>query len=435
MSATNQLWKNAELVPSSEQLLERMLDWSNIKKAARQVTRNKGSAGIDGMETSELPHWLQSNFASFKKSIETNTYRPSPVRMCEIEKIGGGLRELGIPTVIDRMLQQALYQILNPYFDPFFSENSYGFRKGRNPQQAVIAARDFQREGKRYVVDIDLSKFFDRVNHDLLIALIKRKIKDRRIWRLVDLYLKSGVMVGGITSLRLKGTPQGSPLSPLLSNIMLDKLDKELEKRGHSFCRYADDFRIYVHSQKAGERVYESITSFIEKKLKLKINNDKSKVDRSYRRNFLGYGFTSEKRTRLRVPKERLTRLRKKVKQECKHGRGKNVKRFIAETLNPMLRGWSNYYKSVETISFAKVLDKWIRRRLRVIIWRQWKRPWTRYKNIRKAGFSHVEALMSAYNNRGCWWNSGHNYVVLTLNNKLFASLGLVSVESVIVSR
>lgn len=265
--------------------------------------------------------------------------------------------------------------------------------------------------------------------------MIKRKIKDRRIWRLVDLYLKSGVMVGGITSFRLKGTPQGSPLSPLLSNIMLDKLDKELEKRGHSFCRYADDFRIYVHSQKAGERVYESITSFIEKKLKLKINNDKSKVDRSYRRNFLGYGFTSEKRTRLRVPKERLARLSKKVKQECKHGRGKNVKRFIAETLNPMLRGWSNYYKSVETISFAKVLDKWIRRRLRVIIWRQWKRPWTRYKNIRKAGFSHVEALMSAYNNRGCWWNSGHNYVVLTLNNKLFAYMGLVSVESVIVSR
>lgn len=433
MSATNQLWKNEEFVPSSEQLLERMLEWTNITRAARQVIRNKGSAGIDGMEITELSHWLQSNFASLKKTIETGTYRPSPVRVCKIEKIGGGQRQLGIPTVIDRMLQQALHQILNPYFDPTFSENSYGFRKGRNAQQAVIAARDFQREGKRYVVDIDLSKFFDRVNHDLLIALIKHKIKDRRIWRLIDLYLKSGIMEGGITSFRLKGTPQGSPLSPLLSNIMLDKLDKELEKRGHSFCRYADDFSIYVKSQKAGERVYESISTFIEKRLKLKINKDKSKVDRSYRRNFLGYGFTSEKNTRLRVPKERLARLRKKVKQECKHGRGKNVKRFIAETLNPMLRGWANYYKPVETITFARVLDKWIRRRLRVIIWRQWERPWTRYKKIRKAGFTHVEALMVTYNNRSCWWSSSHDYVVLTLNNKLFASMGLVSVEAVIV--
>jgi len=435
MSATNQLWKNAELVPSSEHLLEQMLDRANIQKAAGQVIRNKGSAGTDGMGVSELPHWLQSNYASLKTSIETDTYRPSPVRVCEIEKIGGGLRQLGIPTVIDRMLQQALHQILNPYFDPFFSENSYGFRKGRNTQQAVLAARDFQREGKRYVVDIDLSKFFDRMNHDLLIALIKGRIKDRRIWRLIDLYLKSDVMVGGITSLRLEGTPQGSPLSPLLSNIMLDELDKELEKRGHSFCRYADDFSIYVSSQKAGERVYESITSFIEKKLKLRINKDKSKVDKSYRRNFLGFGFTSEKHTRLRVPKECLSRLRKKVKRECKHGRGKNIKLFIAETINPMLRGWANYYKTAETITFAKVLDIWIRRRLRVIFWRQWKRPRTRYKNIRKAGFSHVEAKMSAYNNRGCWWNSGHKFVVLTLNNMLFAQMGLVSVESVIVSR
>ncbi len=435
MSATNQLWNDIDLVPSSEHLLEQMLDWANIEKSARRVIRNKGSAGVDGMEVSELLHWLESNFASLKTSIETDTYRPSAVRICEIDKEGGGVRQLGIPTVIDRMLQQALHQILNPYFDPFFSEHSYGFRRGRNPQQAAIAARDFQREGKRYVVDIDLSKFFDRVNHDLLIAQIKGRIKDRRIWRLVDLYLKSGVMVGGISSFRQEGTPQGSPLSPLLSNIMLDKLDKELEKRGHSFCRYADDFSIYVRSQKAGERVYESITSFIEKKLKLKINKDKSKVDKGYRRNFLGFGFTSEKRTRLRVPKERLSRLRKKVKRECKRGRGKNIKRFIAETLNPMLRGWANYYKIAETITFARVLDKWIRRRLRVIIWRQWKRPRTRYKNIRRAGFSHVEAKMSAYNNRGCWWNSGHNYVVLTLNNKLFALMGLVSIESVIVTR
>lgn len=434
MSVTNQLWKNAELVPSSEHLLERMLDWGNILKAARQVIRNKGSAGIDGMNVSELLHWLESNYVSLKRSIETGTYRPSPVRVCEIEKAGGGIRQLGIPTTRDRMLQQALYQILNPHFDPFFSDNSYGFRKGYNAHQAVIAARDYQREGKRYVVDIDLSNFFDRVNHDLLIALIKRKIKDRRIWRLIDLYLKSGVMVGSITSPRSEGTPQGSPLSPLLSNIMLDELDKELEKRGHSFCRYADDFSIYVRSRKAGERVYKSITSFIERKLKLKVNKEKSKVDRSHRRNFLGYGFTSEKQTRLRVPKESISRLHTKVKRECRKGRGMNIKLFIAKSLNPILRGWANYYKMVDTHTFAKTLDIWVRRRLRVIYWRQWKRPRTRYKNIRKAGFSHVEAMMSAYNQRGCWWNSGHNFVVLTLNNTMFRRLGLVSVVAVIFS-
>jgi len=435
MSATNQLWTNAELVPSQTRLLEHMMDWQNINKAARRVIRNNGSPGIDRMTVKELPAWLQRNFTQLQTAVLTGVYRPGAVKPKEIEKSGGGKRQLGIPTVIDRMLQQALHQILNPFFEPFFSEHSYGYRPGRNPHQAILAARDYQRAGKRYVVDVDLSKFFDTVSHDVLIALIKQKVTDRRIWRLVDLYLKSGIMMEGVLMPREEGTPQGSPLSPLLSNIILNELDIELEKRGHSFCRYADDFSIYVRSLKSGERVLKSITTFIERQLKLKVNQDKSAVDKGYRRLFLGYGFTSEYRTRLRVPKERILRFRKKMKEEFRRGRGRHMERFIRENLNPKIRGWANYYKLAETITFIKALDKWIRRRLRLIKWRQWKRPRTRFKQIRKAGFSREQAKMAAYNNRGCWWNSGYDYVKLSLPNKLFARMGLISIEAVIARR
>lgn len=435
MSATNQLWTNAELVPSQTRLLEHMMDWQNINKAARRVIRNNGSPGIDRMTVKELPAWLQRNFTQLQTAVLTGVYRPGAVKPKEIEKSGGGKRQLGIPTVIDRMLQQALHQILNPFFEPFFSEHSYGYRPGRNPHQAILAARDYQRAGKRYVVDVDLSKFFDTVSHDVLIALIKQKVTDRRIWRLVDLYLKSGIMMEGVLMPREEGTPQGSPLSPLLSNIILNELDIELEKRGHSFCRYADDFSIYVRSLKSGERVLKSITTFIERQLKLKVNQDKSAVDKGYRRLFLGYGFTSEYRTRLRVPKERILRFRKKMKEEFRRGRGRHMERFIRENLNPKIRGWANYYKLAETITFVKALDKWIRRRLRLIKWRQWKRPRTRFKQIRKAGFSSEQASMAAYNNRGCWWNSGYDYVKLSLPNKLFARMGLISIEAVIAQR
>jgi RNA-directed DNA polymerase len=402
MSAANLLWTDEELIPSREGLLDRMMDRQNIEKAALHVIQNNGSAGIDRMTVKELPAWLKCNFAQLQKAVLTGSYRPSAVKLKEISKPGGGKRQLGIPTVTDRMLQQALHQVMNPFFDPFFSEHSFGFRRGRSTHQAVILARNFQREGKRYVVDVDLSKFFDRVNHDVLIALIKRRITDRGILRLVDLYLRSGIMTEGVIIPRDEGTPQGSPLSPLLSNIMLNELDNELEKRGHSFCRYADDFSIYVSSQKSGERVLESITHFIETELKLKVNQDKSAVDKGYRRVFLGYGFTSEKQTRLRAPKERILRFKKKMKEEFRRGRGKQMERFIREELNPKIRGWANYYNLSETITFAKALDKWIRRRLRLIKWRQWKRPRTRIKYLRKAGCSMEHAVMSACNNRGC---------------------------------
>jgi len=435
MSATNLLWTNAELVPSGKRLLESMMDKANVDKACRHVVRNNGSPGIDRMTVKELPSWLQRNFTQLQTTVLAGTYRPSAVKLKEIDKIGGGKRQLGIPTVIDRMLQQALHQVMNPLFEPIFSERSYGYRQGRSPHQAVLSARNFQREGMRYVVDVDLSKFFDTVSHDVLIALIKRRVGDRRIWRLIDLYLKSGIMAEGVIIQREKGTPQGSPLSPLLSNIMLNELDTELEKRGHSFCRYADDFSIYVRSLKSGERVLRSITSFIENKLKLKVNLDKSAVDKASRRNFLGYGFTSELRTRLRVPKERILRFRKKMKEEFRRGKGRNMERFIRENLNPKIRGWANYYKQAETKNFYKELDVWIRRRLRLIKWRQWIRPSTRFKYLRKAGCTKEQALMSAYNNRGCWWNSGHNFVKLSLPNNLFARMGLISIEAVINQR
>lgn len=435
MSATNQLWTNAELVPSSERLLEGVMEWQNIEKAAQHVIRNNGCPGIDRMSVNELLFWLQQNFNQLHASVLTGRYRPSAVKLKEIEKIGGGKRQLGIPTVIDRMIQQALHQALNPFFEPFFSEYSYGFRRGRSTRQAVIAARNFQREGKRYVVDVDLSKFFDTVNHDVLIALVKRRIVDKRIWRLIDLYLKSGIMTEGVIIPRETGTFQGSPLSPLLSNILLNELDKELEKRGHSFCRYADDFSIYTRSFKSGKRVLNSITNFIEKTLKLKVNQEKSAVDKGYRRNFLGYGFTSQSKTRLRVPKEAIQRFRKKMKEEFRRGRGKNLERFIRSELNPKIRGWANYYKIAETVTFAKTMDIWIRRRLRVIRWRQWKRARTRFKYLRKAGLSKEQAVMSTYNNRGCWWNSGYEFVKFALPNNLFVRMGLVSIEAVIIQR
>jgi len=435
MRATNQLWNPEELVPSSDKLLEQMVERRNIEKAARRVIKNGGCPGTDGMEVKDLPNWLRDNYEEMRVNLLQGNYRSTPVRIEEIVKSGGGVRQLGIPTVTDRMLQQALHQVLNPFFEPFFSEHSYGFRSGRNAHQAVIAARNYQREGKRWVVDIDLRNFFDEINHDVLIALIKKRISDRRIWKLIDLFLKSGVMRGGVTSPRAKGTPQGSPLSPLLSNILLNELDRELEKRGHSFCRYADDFRIYVKSEKAGHRVYQSITNYIERRLKLRVNHNKSKVDKSYRRNFLGYGFTSEKQTRLRVPEESCRRFRQKFKRLLRRGRGMNIGRLIRCFLNPLIRGWINYFKHAETRTFAEVMDKWIRRRLRLVKWRQWKRPWTRYKNIRRAGLSHEQALMAAYNNRGCWWNSGYNYVKFAIPNSLFTKEGLVSMFAVICAR
>jgi RNA-directed DNA polymerase len=433
MSGSNLLWTSAELAPASNNLLEQVVDRRNMVKACRRVVSNGGSPGVDGMSTTVLWEWLQRNHERLAKSLLEGSYRPQPVRLAEIEKPGGGKRGLGIPTVVDRMIQQAMHQVLNPLFDPFFSDSSFGYRKGKSAEQAVLQAQRYMQEGKRWVVDVDLSKFFDEVNHDVLMAKIKRKVTDKQMLKLIDRYLRTGIMQDGVASPRSQGTPQGSPLSPLLSNIILNELDKELERRGHSFCRYADDFVIFVRSEKAAQRVYDSAADFIEKKLKLRINRSKSQIIKYHKLTFLGFGFLPGDQARLKVPKEIQKRFRKKAKLLFRRGRGMNLRWFINKYLNPFLRGWANYYRLCKVKTMAEELDSWLRRRLRLIIWRQWKRPYTRYKRFITAGLDQERALQSAFNGRGPWWNSGGSHMNQAFTNSFFSNLGLVSLFSLIV--
>jgi len=331
--------------------------------------------------------------------------------------------------VQDRLIQQAALQVLSPLFEPDFSSHSYGFRPGRSAHQAVLAAQSYQEAGKRWVVDLDLASFFDEVNHDLLMARVRRKVRDLRMIKLIRSFLNAGVMISGLAQTTDKGTPQGGPLSPLLSNIMLDDLDKELEKRGHSFCRYADDCNIYVGSQQGGERVMDSITGFLEEKLKLKVNRDKSAVARPWTRVFLGYSFTMHQEPKIRVPEKTSRKMREKLKERFREGRGRNVARFIRETLNPLLRGWMNYFRLSQTKGFAEALDGWVRRRLRGIIWRQWKRPGTRFKRLCALGLDVERARKSASNGRGGWFNSGASHMHSAFPRLTFHALGLLSLS------
>lgn len=433
MSGSNQLWTSVAFAPGSNNLLEQVVDRRNLIKACRRVVQNGGSPGVDGMKAEDLWKWLQRNHDQLAKSLLEGNYRPQPVRLAEIEKPGGGKRGLGIPTVVDRMIQQAMHQVLNPLFDPEFSESSFGYRKGKNAEQAVLQAQRYMQEDKRWVVDVDLSKFFDEVNHDVLMAKIKRKVSDKRMLKLIDRYLRTGIMHDGVASPRNQGTPQGSPLSPLLSNILLNELDKELERRGHSFCRYADDFVIFVKSEKAAQRVFESVVDFIEKKLKLKINRSKSQILRYHKLTFLGFGFLAGEQVRLKVPKDIQKRFRKKAKLLFRKGRGMNLRKFINELLNPFLRGWATYYRLCKIKAMAEELDSWIRRRLRLILWRQWKRSYTRYKRFIAAGFVLERAVQSAFNERGPWWNSGASHMNQLLPKVVFANLGLVSLWRLII--
>jgi RNA-directed DNA polymerase len=408
-------------------MMERVVERENMMRAYRRVLGNRGSAGVDGMGVEELKPYLQEHWGRIREELLESRYEPQPVLRVEIPKPGGkGMRKLGIPTVVDRLIQQAMHQVLSPLFDPDFSETSYGFRPGRRAQQAIAKAREYVAEGKRWVVDIDLEKFFDRVNHDVLMSRVARKVKDKRVLRLIRRYLQAGIMEGGVVSQPEKGTPQGGPLSPLLSNIILDDLDKELDRRRHYYCRYADDCNIYVGSKRAGERVMKSISGFLERRLRLQVNKEKSAVDRPWKRVFLGFSMTWDKVPRLRVAPSSVLRFKSNLKKAFREGKGRNLSRLVDE-LKPVLRGWINYFQLTEVKSTFEELDGWIRRRLRCILWRQWKRPFARAKNLMKRDLGEVQAWTSATNGRGPWWNAGASHMNYAFPKGFFDQLGLVS--------
>jgi RNA-directed DNA polymerase len=408
--------------------MEAVVERENMWSALKQVERNKGAAGVDKTTVEQLRAYLREHWLRIKEELLAGKYQPQPVRKVEIPKPGGqGMRMLGIPTVIDRLIQQALHQVLSPLFEPSFSESSYGFRPQRSAQQAVLKAREDVREGRRWVVDIDLEKFFDRVNHDVLMSRLARRIKDKRILHLIRSYLQAGMMSDGLTTARREGTPQGGPLSPLLSNILLDELDKELERRGHKFCRYADDCNIYVQSRSAGERVMKSVTRFLERRLRLKVNAEKSAVARPWERKFLGYSMTPNREPRLKVAKESVKRLKGKLREIFRRGRGRNLGKLIAGELTPLLRGWMNYFRLAEVKGIFEELDSWIRRKLRGLIWRQWKRPLTRLKGLIQRGLEKTLARTAASNGRGSWWNAGAAHMHAAFPKSYFDRCGLLS--------
>ena len=406
--------------------MEEVLRRENLKAAYERVVRNGGAGGVDSRTVDDLKEQLQTDWPRIREQLLSGTYKPSPVRKVEIPKPGGGVRTLGIPTVMDRMIQQALSQALTPIFDPTFSEDSYGFRPGRSTHQAVERAKEHVEAGYRWVVDLDLKAFFDTVNHDVLMARVKRRVKDKPVLRLIGNYVRAGMMEGGLMSPRTEGTPQGGPLSPLLSNILLDDLDKELERRGHRFVRYADDFQVFVKSKAAGERVRTSLEGFLEKRLRLKVNRKKSGVGRPWKRKFLGYRTTTNRKPKLKPDPKSVKRLRLKLKELFRRGRGWSLTRTIRE-LNPVLRGWGYYYRLADVEGVFKELDGWIRRRLRRLLWRQWKRPRTRAEKLWKRGLDRDRAWSSAYNGRGPWWNAGSSHLNQAVPTGMFDQMGLVS--------
>jgi RNA-directed DNA polymerase len=417
----------------NDRLMEAVVERGNMTAAYKRVVGNKGVAGVDGMTVDELKLYLHEQWERIKVELLEDRYIPQPVLEVEIPKPDGGVRKLGIPVVVDRTIGQALYEVLEPIFVPEFSVHSLGFMKGRSAHQAVEEARRYVAEGKRWVVDIDLEKFFDRVNHDILMSRIARKVKDKRVLRLLRRFLQAGIMAEGLVSPRREGTPQGSPLSPLLSNIMLDELDKELERRGHKFVRYADDCNIYVKSKNAGERVMKSITRFLEKRLRLKVNPLKSAVDRPWKLKFLGYSVTANKNPKLKVAPQSINRLKESLREISRKGRGRSTKQIIEE-LNKKLRGWANYFKLAEVKNIFEELDSWIRRKIRCILWRQWKRVYRRALNLIKRGLTKERAWKSATNGRGPWWNAGKSHMNEAFPKSYFDENGLVSLYDRIVA-
>ena len=417
---------NDELFDTSR-LLEDVLERNNMLEAMYRVIRNKSSHGIDGMKTDELREHVKKTWVTVKAKLLEGKYNPSPVRRVEIPKPDGGVRLLGIPTVQDRMIQQAIAQVLSKLYEPTFSESSFGFRPNRGAKNAIKQSETYINQGYKWVVDMDLEKFFDKVNHNILMGKLEKKIKDKRLLKLIRKYLESGVLINGIKVSSEEGTPQGGPLSPLLANIMLDDVDKELEKRGHKFCRYADDCNIYVKSKRAGLRVMDSITRIIENELKLKVNKDKSAVDIVSKRKFLGFSFYFVKGVaKIRIHEKSIKRFKEKVKSITNRNRGISMDLRLLK-LNDFIKGWINYFGIANAKRKLSELDKWIRRRLRACIWKQWKKIRTRYRNLVKLGIDNWKAWEYANTRKGHWKISGSPILNKSLHNKYLESIGFVS--------
>jgi group II intron reverse transcriptase/maturase len=413
--------------PITATLMEEVVRRENLTVALKRVRTNKGSPGVDGMTVEELGGYLREQWLRVREELLRGDYQPQPVKGVLIPKPEGGIRQLGIPTVLDRFIQQALLQVLTPIFDPTFSSSSYGFRPGRSAHQAVQQAKKYIAEGYEWVVDIDLDKFFDRVNHDILMGRLAKRIEDKRILRLIRRYLQAGMMVHGVVQERWEGTPQGGPLSPLLSNFLLDELDKELEGRGHRFCRYADDGNIYVKTKRAGERVFESIERFLWKRLRLRVNRDKSAVAHYPERSFLGFSFTRGRELKIRFSARSLRRMKGQVKSITRRSRGVSFGQVIEE-LNTFLRGWIGYYRLVETHTVIRDLDSWIRRRLRCFMVKRWINSChTRYKKLVAMGVNVKDALAMAGSRKGPWALSNAKPLKVAMPNQFFAKQGLLS--------
>jgi group II intron reverse transcriptase/maturase len=406
--------------------MEAVVERGNLMLAYQRVVENKGAAGVDQLAVCELKDHLKRHWPTIRTRLLAGDYQPQPVRRVDILKPQGGVRTLGIPTVVDRLIQQALHQVLQPLFEPTFSDASYGFRPGRNAHQALRQARQYVAQGKRWVVDIDLEQFFDWVNHDLLMGKRALKIGDARVLKLIRRYLAAGMMADGLVQPRTEGTPQGGPLSPLLSNIVLTDLDRELERRGHTFCRYADDGNIYVASERAGAGLMYSLTGFVAERLKLKVKAAKSAVARPWQRTFLGYSLTWHQRPKLRIAVSSRQKLTEKVKVLLRGARGRSLGATI-QTLNPLLRGWAAYFKLAETKRALEERDGWLRHKLRCILWRQWKRAHARARNLLQRGLTQERAWRSATNGRGPWWNAGASHMHAAFPKSWFDHRGLVS--------
>jgi len=412
------------MTPEGQRLMEAVVERGNLWLAYQRVVENKGAPGVDGLTVTEFKAYLKVHWPRIRAALLEGRYVPQPVRAVDIAKPSGGVRTLGIPTLVDRLVQQALNQVLSPIFEPDFSEASYGFRRGRSALQAVKRAQGYVAAGKRWVVDIDLEKFFDRVNHDLLLGRLAKRLGDERVLKLVRRYLEAGLMRGGLVSPRSEGTPQGGPLSPLLSNILLTDWDRELEARGHAFVRYADDCNIYVASEAAGRSLMARLTVWLKHHLKLTVNEAKSAVARPWERKFLGYGLT--RALKLKVASPSIERLKAAVREALRGARGRSLAATIRR-LNPKLVGWMAYFRLTATKRALEALDGWIRHKLRCRLWRQWKRVHTRARHLISRGLDRVRAWQSATNGRGPWWNSGASHMHAAFPKAWFDAQGLAS--------